>query len=117
MSEPRDDHEHNGEPGQGHGDQTTPHPTYSGPPETTPPQQEYVTPGQWQAGWVPPQQMALHRGGELVDVLPARAGRTDEAFLKLRLVDGDAVGDADHLRASWPAKYFFASTLPSSTAG
>jgi S1-C subfamily serine protease len=57
MSEPRDDHEHNGEPGQGHGDQTTPHPTYSGPPETTPPQQEYVTPGQWQAGWVPPQQM------------------------------------------------------------
>jgi S1-C subfamily serine protease len=55
MSEPRDDHEHNGEPGQGHGDQTTPHPTYNGPPETTPPQQEYVMPGQWQPGWVPPQ--------------------------------------------------------------
>jgi S1-C subfamily serine protease len=57
MSEPRDEHEHVGDPGEVHGNQATPHPSYGGPPETTPPQQEYVTPGQWQPGWVPPPQM------------------------------------------------------------
>lgn len=55
MTEPRDEHEHYGEPGEGHGDQGAPHPTYEGPPETTPPfRQEYASSGQWQPGWVPP---------------------------------------------------------------
>ena len=38
----------------------------------------------------------LDRGRELVDVLSARAGRADEAFLDVALVDRDGAGDADH---------------------
>ncbi len=60
----------------------------------------------------------LHRGRELVDVLPAGPRRAHEAFLEFGLVDADLVGDADHGGATVsPARYFFASTLPSSTAG
>src|SRR5262245_26128372 len=45
----------------------------------------------------------LHRARELVDVLPAGARRSNEAFIELALVDGDAVGDADHRHAiAWP---------------
>src|SRR5579875_3175423 len=54
MNEPRDEHEHEQAPGEVHGSQGTPHTTYGGPPETTPPQQEYVSPGSWQPGWIPP---------------------------------------------------------------
>src|ERR1700694_419636 len=54
----------------------------------------------------------LHRGGDLVDVLPAGTGGADEALLDLVVVESDAGGDADH-----DVRYFFASTLPSSTAG
>src|SRR5215475_9278424 len=57
----------------------------------------------------------LNRGCELVDVLPAGARRTDEAFLDFAFVDFNAWGDADHGYA--PVRYLFASTLPSSTAG
>ena len=38
----------------------------------------------------------LHRGRELIDVLPARTGRADETFLDVALVDRDGAGDADH---------------------
>src|SRR6202008_3722659 len=72
-----------------------------------------------------------HRGGQLVDVLPARARRADEALLELAVVDADAVGDSQHAREPSaderpaksakrsypPARYFFARILPSSTAG
>src|SRR5712691_390979 len=39
----------------------------------------------------------LHRGRELVDVLPAGPRGADEALLELALVDADHGGDADHV--------------------
>src|SRR5262249_12281013 len=42
----------------------------------------------------------LHRGRELVDVLPARTGGADEALDELALLDRDVVGDADHAAGS-----------------
>src|SRR5215510_281469 len=39
----------------------------------------------------------LYGGRDLVDILPARTRGADEALLDLALVDGDRIGDADHL--------------------
>src|SRR5262245_11370889 len=39
----------------------------------------------------------LHGGRHLVDVLPARTRGADETLLDPALVDGDRIGDADHL--------------------
>ena len=39
----------------------------------------------------------LDGGRDLVDVLPARAGRAHEPFLELAVFDDDGVGDADHV--------------------
>src|SRR5215831_7417840 len=38
----------------------------------------------------------LHRGGELIDILPAGTGRADEAFRYLAVVDRDVVVVAEH---------------------
>ena len=40
----------------------------------------------------------LHRGGHLVDILSARPGRADEAFLKVALVQREGGGDRNHRR-------------------
>ena len=39
----------------------------------------------------------LHRGRHFVDVLPARSGGADEPLLDLAFVDGERVGDLNHL--------------------
>src|SRR5579862_378439 len=49
---------------------------------------------------VPHVEAKLHRGRELVDVLPARPRRAHEAFFDFALVDRDAVGDVNHGAAS-----------------
>src|SRR5580765_6525107 len=59
----------------------------------------------------------LYGGRHLVDVLAARAGGAYEGFREFGFADGDLVGDADHDPAYQDVKYFFASTLPCSTAG
>src|SRR3977135_3997437 len=42
----------------------------------------------------------LHRARHLVDVLPARPGSADEAFVDLALVENEPFGDRDHQRSS-----------------
>src|SRR5262249_6387047 len=56
----------------------------------------------------------LHRGRELVDVLPARAGGADEALDELALVERDMVGDADH---DWLVRCYSLGTLLSRPRG
>src|SRR5215475_1948001 len=41
----------------------------------------------------------LHRGGKLVDILPARTGRADETLRDLVIVNRDVVVDVDHRRS------------------
>ena len=45
----------------------------------------------------------LDRGGDLVDVLPARATGVDEDFFDFVLGDRDAVGDWGHLPETFSA--------------
>src|SRR5262249_62377648 len=59
----------------------------------------------------------LHGRGKLVDVLPARAGRTDEAFRDLAIVDRDVVVDADHGAGSWANLRVLYNEMPGDEGG